>query len=182
MTTLRELSCDFSLCKVVHERQVVSRLFAFGSLRQDTMHSAAQVACYFISLADEDAGDAISNLMVQKLLYYAQGYSLALHGRPLFEDAVVAWTHGPAVAEVFHAFKVHGCGPIPLPEGFDALSFDKKTRALMDEVYDVYGQYSPWRLRSMTRNEAPWKRAYRELPGSTISHSSLKRFFKALTH
>lgn len=146
------------------------------------MHTAAQVAGYFLSLTDEDAGDTISNLKLQKLLYYAQGFSLALENRPLFDEPLVAWTHGPVVVEVYHAYKGHGSGAIPLPRGLDLRSFDKTTRELLNEVYHVYGQYAAWKLRGMTHEEPPWRNAYREAPGTVIRHPALKRFFKTLIH
>jgi len=141
------------------------------------MHSVHKVACYFLSLADEEAGDQLSNMKLQKLLYYGQGFSLAIHGAPLFDAGIEAWTHGPVVPDVYHSFKQHGSGPIPPISNFDPVSIDAETRALLDEVYEVYGQYSAWKLRNMTHEEAPWADAYRDGPGSTIGHGSLQRFF-----
>ncbi len=63
------------------------------------------VAEYFLSLADEEAGDFLSNLKLQKLVYYAQGFHLALFNRPLFMAAIHAWQHGPVVPELYHAYK-----------------------------------------------------------------------------
>ena len=64
--------------------------------------SCHDVAQYFLAQMDEDAGDLISNLKLQKLVYYAQGFALALHGRPLFRERVEAWTHGaPVVPELY---------------------------------------------------------------------------------
>ena len=54
--------------------------------------SCYDVAQYFLAQMDEDAGDLISNLKLQKLVYYAQGFALALYGRPLFPERIEAWT------------------------------------------------------------------------------------------
>jgi uncharacterized phage-associated protein len=54
------------------------------------MASAKNVAEYFLTTVDEEAGDSLSNLKVQKLCYYAQGYHLAMFGSPLFPDAIEA--------------------------------------------------------------------------------------------
>src|SRR5450631_518283 len=59
------------------------------------MLTARAVADYFLSLVDEEAGDSLSNLKLQKLVYYAQGFSLALTGKRLFDEAIEAWEHGP---------------------------------------------------------------------------------------
>ena len=49
------------------------------------MVSVHDVARYFLSLADDEAGDLLSNLKLQKLCYYAQGFRLALSGKPLYQ-------------------------------------------------------------------------------------------------
>lgn len=55
------------------------------------MLTCFDAADYFLSKIDEDAGDVITNLKLQKLVYYAQGFSLALCGRPLFAERIEAW-------------------------------------------------------------------------------------------
>lgn len=141
------------------------------------MYQARDVACYFLSLADEEAGDQISNMKVQKLLYYAQGFSLAINGSALFSEPIQAWTHGPVVPEVYQMFKSYGSGAIGPVKGFDPQAIDEDTRGLLDEVYEVYGQYSAWKLRNMTHDEAPWADAYREGASTVISHGALHDFF-----
>ena len=47
-------------------------------------------------------GDYISNLKLQKLLYYSQGCFLALRDEPLFDSPIEAWTYGPVVPEVYN--------------------------------------------------------------------------------
>ena len=117
-------------------------------------------AKYFLAQADDESGDLISNLKLQKLVYYAQGLHLALYDKPLFPEAVEAWTHGPVVPELYHAYKHHEAGSIPRPGDLDFSTFDAPTRELLDEVYSVYGQFSAWKLREMTHEEAPWKETY----------------------
>ena len=106
------------------------------------MYSANQIANYFLSLTDEEVGDVMTNLNLQKLLYYAQGFHLAIHERPLFSEPIEAWMHGPVVPETYHLYSQHGAMPIPYPEDFEPSAIDEDTRELLDEVYDVYGQFS----------------------------------------
>lgn len=61
------------------------------------MLNCFDVAKYFLAQQDETAGDLISNLKLQKLIYYAQGFHLAISDRPLFPEPIKAWIHGPAV-------------------------------------------------------------------------------------
>jgi len=141
------------------------------------MLTCHDVANYFLSLMDEDAGDLISNLKLQKLVYYAQGYHLALFDSPLFDEPIKAWTHGPVIPDLYHTFKVHGSGPIPAPESFDFERISADVRELLDEVYDVLGQFSAWKLRNMTQKEPPWFEA-KDKPVNLITHASMQEYFK----
>lgn len=140
------------------------------------MYRARDIANYFLSMADEDAGEAITNLKVQKLLYYAQGFHLALFGEPLFGEPIEAWLHGPVVPDVYHEFKAHGAGSIPAPgEDFDYEAIDPEIRQLLDDIYATYGQFSAWKLRDMTHEEPPWK----DTPQNTvIPHEALTTYFR----
>jgi uncharacterized phage-associated protein len=60
-----------------------------------------KTAEYFLRLQTGDAGDAISNMKLQKLLYYAQGFALAILGNPLFPEDFEKWTFGPVLPVVY---------------------------------------------------------------------------------
>lgn len=135
------------------------------------MASAQLVAEYFLALQDEDAGDTISNLKLQKLLYYAQGFHLAVFGVCLFEDEIEKWTHGPVVPTIYHEYKSHGQNDIPAPTDVDFSEIDTE---FLNEVYNEFGQYSAWKLRNMTHDESPWVDANH---GGIISHKSMMDYF-----
>lgn len=144
------------------------------------MLSAHDVARYFLSLTDEEAGDAISNLKLQKLLYYAQGFNLALSAEPLFNETLEAWTHGPVVPDIYHQYKERGGAAIPPPMEFDSSGIDERTREFLDEIYNIYGQYSAWKLVNMTHAERPWQDAYNKPEDRTISTDVMKDYFLTL--
>lgn len=139
------------------------------------MPNARDVAKYFLLKNDEEAEDLISNLKLQKLVYYAQGFHLAMFDEPLFSETLQAWTHGPVVPDLYHEYKSFGPGFIPTPDDFDPSSIPKKTREFLDEVYDVFGQYSALKLRSMTHDETPWQSTPN---GDDIPIESLRDYFK----
>lgn len=144
------------------------------------MTSVLDVAKYFLTLGEEEAGDLLSNLKLQKLCYYAQGFHLAMHGSPLFDNTIEAWTHGPVVPELYHAYKEYGAGAVPMPQGFNVESIDVDARDLLNDVYNTYGQFSAWKLRNMTHDEAPWVHAYSQAPGTVISQQAMADFFQTL--
>jgi uncharacterized phage-associated protein len=145
------------------------------------MATARDVAKYFLMRSDPDSGDTISNLKLQKLLYYAQGFHLAVFGEALFPEPIVAWRHGPAVRCVYATYAGYSSGGIEPPENFDPTVIPAQSRDLLDEVYTTYGQYSAWRLRDMTHNEAPWCDAWSpDGPEVEITPHAMKEYFSTL--
>lgn len=63
--------------------------------KDDDILSAIDVAKYLLILVDREAGDAMTQLKLQKLMYIAQGIHLALYDVPLFKEEIEAWQHGP---------------------------------------------------------------------------------------
>ena len=120
-------------------------------------HSSLHIANAFLSLSEPDKGDIISNLKIQKLLYYVQGYHLALYGERIFNEDIYAWQYGPVVQEVYHEFKQFGSNAIPVPADFDFDTFNENQLDLITEVNSLYGQYSAVKLMEMTHNETPWQ-------------------------
>ncbi len=138
-----------------------------------------QVAEYFLSKNDEMAGDCISNLKMQKLVYYAQGFVIAITGKKLFNDGIIAWQHGPVVPELYEEYKEFRSSCIPIPEKFDLCKINSNSGLveILDDVYDIYGQFSAWKLRNMTHEEKPWL----EVPiNQEIKISTMKEYFKTL--
>lgn len=142
------------------------------------MQTADNVARWFLSRnkvrALNGAADFISNLKLQKLLYYAQGMYLALYGEPLFEDELVAWQYGPVVETVYQKYKANGSDGIknfvPPTENFSgneeaALQFTQKT----------FGQFSAWKLADMTHEETPWKDT---AINDVIPRAAIKKYFE----
>ncbi len=146
------------------------------------MLTCFDVAKYFLSLCnDEESGDLISNLKIQKLVYYAQGFSLAINNKPLFKEKIQAWTHGPVVPQLYNKYKDYGSGALPTTNlDIDFDKFSDEDKELLDDVYDVYGQFSAWKLRNMTHEEAPWKSSYQSGKSNEISHEKLREYFLTL--
>jgi len=139
-------------------------------------YAANDIAKHILELSNPEVGDMISNLKLQKLLYYVQGFHLAMYDQPLFNEDIYAWQYGPVVPEVYHEYKALGPGAIPVPENI-AVQVEPKLIELMKEVYDVYGQFSALKLMEMTHNEAPWQKT--PING-IISHELMRAYFKPL--
>lgn len=121
------------------------------------MYTARNIADWFISRAIQDVnqngGEYMSHLKLQKLLYFAQGCYSVMVGEPLFPDKIYNWEHGPVVADLYPEFKKYGDRGIDECRNAD---IDNKTAAILEEVYRVFGQYSAWALRDITHKQDPW--------------------------
>lgn len=122
--------------------------------------TALAVGKHFLAIPRDESGDLISNLKLQKLLYYSQGCWVALHGTrsPLFRDKIYAWKHGPVVESVYKHYAHCGADALPL-EHQPPLRPD--IRSFLDEIYRVFGKFSAWKLREMTHREPPWQKNYK---------------------
>ena len=138
------------------------------------MCTCMKTAEYFLSMQDGDAGNAISNMKLQKLLYYAQGFALAILDKPLFNEDFEAWDYGPVLRTVYDTYRSYGSNALPRPENFSFDTYTEDERQLLDDVYDAYGQYSAWALSDMTHQTPPWKNASRN---GIISKESMKEYF-----
>lgn len=124
------------------------------------MYCALDIARYIICYAYEK-GVTITNLKLQKLLYYAQAWYLVNFGTTLFEDKIEAWQFGPVVPNVYNEFKNFGRNPIELPEDeCTNIISDENCINYLDEFCEHFMKYSATDLVSMTHNEEPWKMAY----------------------
>src|ERR1700743_2334532 len=137
--------------------------------------TANDVANFFLTLSQPEEGDYITNLKLQKLIYYAQGFSLALFDKELFSEEIYAWMHGPVVPEVYKLFNSNESTDIPVPKEIYLTIFSEDQSSILKEVWDVYGQFSAWKLRNMTHEESPWKDTKQD---EVISKDSLRSFFK----
>lgn len=134
--------------------------------------TASQVAEYFLAIADRD--DLISNLKLQKLCYYAQGFCLAETGSPLSSERLERWSDGPVVRDLYHSFKRYGRDPIPRPLSIDPREFPESALELMDRVYAKFGQFDAWDsglkgafnrcMGELMRDPTPWNEAATPLP------------------
>lgn len=138
------------------------------------MCDCLKVAEYFLSMQDGDAGNAISNMKLQKLLYYAQGFAMVILERPLFEDDFEAWEYGPVVRNIYDKYNYYGSNALPKPDDFSLHQYSKEEKEFLNEIYDVYGQYSAWALSEMVYKTPPWKDTPRN---SIISKVSMKKYF-----
>ena len=157
--------------------------------------SAAAVANEFLHLAHRD-GRTISPLKMQKLVYFAHGWHLAITGRPLLSEPIQAWQYGPVIPTLYRQFKEWGADPIRFPATKDAHGdttiprLDDEgsreeveiARPIIERVWKQYGSLSAAKLTTLTHSEnTPWARVPdKEEPGTVIPNDDIRDYFLQL--
>ena len=146
-------------------------------------YSALDVAKWFIwrnKIEEEKEADKLSLLKLLKLMYYAEGCSLALNDKSLFDEPIISWEHGPVVVEVYNQYK---SDPFDLPFDENDSNINEKFCSedidCLEQVFQVFGVYSAWALRNKTHEEEPWLEATnggRSLKNE-ISKDTMKSYF-----
>lgn len=144
------------------------------------MVSVFDVACFFIDVAKNSSDDYMTNLKLNKLLYYAQGVYLARTGKPLFREDFQAWEYGPVIPEIYQKYKNTKHSITKVDTGFSYDLFSPEEIDVLTDVMNERGQYTGSHLINLTHNEAPWKEVYQPgKKGIVISKDSLLNYFTA---
>jgi uncharacterized phage-associated protein len=123
------------------------------------MTNARYVANFFIELANGDEyGDGMTNMRLNKLLYFAQGHYFARTGNPLFEDDFEAWDYGPVVSGIYQQYKSYKKKPIvDVDADYSIETFNSDELDVLLDVAREYGKFSTSELVNMTHTDgSPW--------------------------
>lgn len=173
----REKITDAAYKKAMAAADSLMRLFSVSE-------KMLRVIAYVFERLEE-----VTPLMLQKLLYFIQGISLALYGEPIFMEDCRAWVHGPVYPEVYDLFRDFKYNPIDdarfalLVGTADALTEDEKK--IINLVVDTFGMYGGKALERITHNEEPWKRARKGYSDSIPSNEilfkeSIKTYYETI--
>ena len=143
--------------------------------------SAKDVAKYIIKLS-QDIGEPVTNMKLQKLLYYSYVWYLVEKGmkRKLFKEPIVAWKYGPIVKDVYSMYKKYGADVIRQAENGNIENLDEEAKNIIEDVFKVYGAKNGIELANLTHNEQPWIQSYEEDEENIIPDNLIFTFYKSL--
>ncbi len=118
------------------------------------MRSAFEIVPYFLRQSEKNPKSLITPLKLQKLLYYAQAWSLVFRGKILFYEDIEAWIHGPAIPPVYRRYKQYGYSTLNQENLFSELKVDEID--ILNMVWMSYGKKSAKSLEELTHSEYPW--------------------------
>lgn len=145
---------------------------------------AREAAKYIISAIKNQMTDIspeefdVTPLKLQKLLYYCQGYSLALTGKPMFEDEIEAWNLGPVVKEIYHEYRKYSGGIIPYSSIKACDKPNETVSSIINLVLQDKGQYDGKTLARATHRERPYIESFKgAYTNAEIPVELLKEYF-----
>ncbi|WP_299503283.1 type II toxin-antitoxin system antitoxin SocA domain-containing protein [uncultured Roseobacter sp.] len=145
--------------------------------------SASQELADFLIVESRERGDLLTPLKLQKLMFYADAWSLALYEQELTTERFQAWVHGPVALSQYHRFKENRWRPI-LDE-IDRPDMTEATAKHLCEIVDIFGVETGPALEAMTHQELPWIEARGGIPddqpcNAFIDKNTTKVFYAAL--
>lgn len=154
-------------------------------------------ACRHVSNYSNKYDYGISNLKLQKVLYFIQVYFLIQKEdhTPCFNEKIEAWDFGPVVPEAYYEYKQYGSGDIPTIKSY--IMFDKndvwnskrikfedtiivgEDKFLIDKVISKFADYSATDLVSLTHRQSPWIDAYVPYQNNEITIKAIREYFNS---
>ncbi len=142
------------------------------------MYKSIDIAAQIIKLSNE-IGEPITNMKLQKLIYYVYAWYAVEKGKPLFDEPIYAWKYGPVIASVYRAYQKFGADVIKESVDGDPESIDDYTKKLIEEVFNIYGTKSAIDLMELTHSEAPWRDTYKPGDDTQIPFNLIQSYYKA---
>lgn len=116
-------------------------------------NSAEKIALYIIS-----SGKEITNLLLQKILYYVKAISGIFEGESIILEPCEAWKFGPVFPSVYEKYREFGKQEIELNVSKEYVNelLSESEKQIIDYVMNTFGIYNAWFLKDLTHLEEPW--------------------------
>lgn len=161
--------------------------------RNYKIYDVLDISRYIINYSIEE-GKSISNLLLQKILYYIQAAFLVEKNRACFKENIIHWSYGPVIEEAYYEFKRYGNNGISnqkeylkfyydnksISMKYEVQTFDNKCienndKELINKVVRLYWNCNPFALVHKTHQEDPWKNTSQN---EVMEIESIKKYFK----
>lgn len=133
-------------------------------------NSAEKIALYILS-----KGNEITNLLLQKILYYVKGISKIFEGESFILEPCEAWKFGPVFPSVYEKYKEFGKQEIEfnLSKNYVDGLLSGEEKRITDYVMRTFGIYNAWFLKDLTHLEEPWIVARKGLSDDDASRNRM---------
>lgn len=142
------------------------------------MYPVIQIAQYIIWYC-QIKNYIISNLKLQKILYFVQAEFLVSKNIPCFTEKIEAWSFGLVVPAAYDRYIIFGNAHIPCADTTDNDNSNIiiNDRKLINEIVDVCAPYTAPQLTQITFHQKPWINFYERYRRNEIPQQAIKDFF-----
>lgn len=150
-------------------------------------YSASLIAYAFVKKGIEES-NPVTQMKLQKMVYFAHGIHLALYNEPLINENFQAWKYGPVIPDIYQSYKFYGSSPIA---DTDWLSFtvsfnkdldklDSKAIESINYTWNALKNINAVKLSNWTHKDgSPWKEVYIDGINDTfIPNDSIAKYFQ----
>lgn len=141
------------------------------------VYDALDIAAYVVKRCHE-TNTTVSNLKLQKILYFIQAQFLVCRNERCFYQRIEAWSFGPVVPEAYQEYKIYGGAAIPFSDTNPEKKISESDLELMNRIIDKCSKYAASDLVEITHRQKPWKDAYTPRANNEILPESIKKYFK----
>ncbi|MEE8058281.1 MAG: type II toxin-antitoxin system antitoxin SocA domain-containing protein [Pseudomonadales bacterium] len=158
------------------------------------MHDGRGIANLVLDYCDENEIQ-LTNLSLQKILYFCHVWFLVSTGKPLIKHAFEAWEYGPVLPYLYRAFGNFSDAPLTTRvkqldhktgESFTAKSdIDEDGKKLLHKIVSFYTQLSANKLVELSHvTDGPWFKTWNHQskinPGMQIENEVLLDFYSSM--
>lgn len=157
---------------------------------------ARMVANFFLDIA-EGKNVPLTTLSLLKLLYYAHGWYLVAHNRPLVKNRFEAWQYGPVIKVIYDQFKqfknrpiesrAYFFDPVDQTKSIAHHDFSKELEGYLENIFEEYSRYHPFVLSNMTHvADGPWDTVWNNSTrkinlGMVMENNIIKQHFRKVS-
>lgn len=165
------------------ERKIMSTYLDLGP-----PYDAIAVANTILQKA-QDENISVDPMKLQKLIYFAHGWHLAIYDKPLINEPIQAWEYGPVISSIYHMFKKYGAQPITdsirdVKDNTISHIENEEVLRFLDNFLKIYGGLSAIELSNMSHlADSPWNRTRKEFPNAYyigIPPDYIKEYFQKI--
>lgn len=149
-------------------------------------YSASLIAYAFVKRGIEQ-GKPVTQMKLQKLVYFAHGLHLAQYEQPLITENIQAWKYGPVVPEIYRIYNIYGSSEIVdlsylglfgryVP---DISILDERALNAIDVTWNLLRDADAVRLSNWTHKaNSPWANHFQpNVNDLTIPNNEIQAYF-----
>lgn len=132
------------------------------------MEKILNVAQYIFDEYKRITDEIIDQMKLHKLLYFSQRETLAILGKPLFNENIEGWKYGPVSRVVRNNFDAE-TGIIEQTE-----EIGEESKYIINNVILEYGALASWKLSEISHAEISWKNSRKGLEENENGNNIMK--------